>query len=177
MSRPIIDFEVERRQMSHAQLYNDVKTIPMYQLDAVQSMEVLKLSKAKKKNEPMTFLQCLMLTNSIAPEDLDAECEFVTEVKKYNLDPRVLAEIKSILVCTISVSKDISEGITAAITDFAEGNERENFSKGKDESTLYTVDPSKSGLYKTLYNEVYDRLVDICGEHDIFNAASKMGGS
>lgn len=176
MARPIIDFEVERRQMSHAQVYHDVKSIPMYQLDAEQSMEVIKLSKASKKKEPMSFLDCLLLTSSITPENKDADAEFITEIRKYSLSASELAEIKSILVCTISVSKDISEGITNAITDFAAGNDREDFSKKKDTNELYFTNPNRSGLYKTLYDEVYDRLVSICGDRNIFLAACKMRG-
>lgn len=162
MARPIIDFEVERRQISHAKLYNDIITIPMYKQDTVQSMEVIKLSKAYKKKEPMTFLDCLMLTSSITPEDREAACEFVTSVKKYKLSANALAEIKSMLVCTISVSPEISKGITDACTDFASGN-------GKHAH-------NDKSLSATLYNEVYDRLVSLCGELDILEAASKMGG-
>lgn len=162
MSRPIIDFEVERRKISHSKLYQDIISIPMYQQDTVQSMEVVKLSKAQKKKEPMTFLECLMLTNSITPEDREANCEFLTYVKKYNLSADALAEIKSMLVCTISVSESISKGITDAFTDFASGNKK----KAIKEETLYA----------TLYNEVYNRLTSLCGELDIMDAAIIMGG-
>ena len=163
MARPIIDFEVERRQMSHAKLYNDVKTIPMYQMDAVQSMEVIKLSKAGKKKEPMSFVDCLLLTNSITPEDRDADCEFVTVHKEYHLSAEALAEIKSLLVCTISVSPNISKGITDACTDFASGNEKKQI---KD-----------NNLYSTIYNDVYGRLRSLCGELNVLDAAAIMEGN
>lgn len=162
MARPIIDFEVERRQISHAKLYNDVVSIPMYQQDAVQSMDVVKLSKAYKKKEPMTFLECLMLSNSITPEDRDATGEFITSVKRYDLSAVAIAEIKSMLVCTISVSPSISKGITDACTDFASGNKRKAI--------------KEKSLYAALYNEVYDRLVTLCGELDVLDAAAIMEG-
>ncbi|MCM1441189.1 MAG: hypothetical protein NC131_18600 [Roseburia sp.] len=162
MARPIIDFEVERRHMSHAKLYNDIISIPAYQQDTIQSMEVVRLSKAFKKKEPMTFLECLLLTNSITPDDRDAECEFITSVKKYDLSADALAEIKSMLVCTISVSEEISKGITDACVDFASGDGR-RAKKGE-------------GLYVVLYNESYDRLESLCGKEDVFDAASIMGG-
>ena len=162
MARPVIDFEVERRQLSHAQLYNDVKSIPMYQQDVVQGMEVIKLTKAYKKKEPMTFLQCLMLTNAITPEDRDAACEFVTSIKKYNLSADALSEIKSMLVCTISVSDGISRGITDACTDFASGNEKKKI--------------KEKSLYAVMYDEVYSRLKELCGELDVLDAAAIMGG-
>ena len=162
MARPIIDFEVKRRKMSHAELYSKVIQIPMYQQDTVQSMEVVKLSKAYKKKEPMTFLECLMLNNSITPEDKDVKGEFVTVLKKYELSAEALAEIKSMLVCTISVSSDISQGITNAFKDFSSANGRCQL----DDKNLFT----------TLYNETYDRLVELCGEPQVLDAAVIMGG-
>lgn len=162
MSRPIIDFEVERRKISHADLYSKVITIPMYQRDAVQGMEVVKLTKANKKKEPMTFLQCLMLNNSITAEDKEAVGEFVTSLKKYELSADALAEIKSMLVCTISVSEKISRGITDAFTDFSSANGR--------------YERDYNNLATTLYNETYDRLVELCGEPQILDAAVIMGG-
>ncbi len=162
MARPIIDFEVERRHMSHAEIYNNIKSIPMYQQDVEQQMQVIKLTKAHKKKEPMTFLQCLLLTNMITPDDREAPCEFITSIKRYGLDAEELAEIKSILVCTISVSEEISKGITDAFTDFASGNKK----KKSDEKSLYY----------TLYCEVYDRLIELCGDLGVLDAASIMGG-
>lgn len=177
MARPIIDFEVERRKISHAQLYNDISSIPMYQQDVEQSMDIIKLSKASKKKEPMSFLDCLLLTSSISPDDRDADTEFITEVKKYNLSASALAEIKSMLVCTISVSPSISRGITDAMNDFASGSPRREKPSGKEDANkLYLVKPEVDLLYYTLYNEVYDRLVELCGELNVFDAASIMGG-
>lgn len=162
MARPIIDFEVERRQMSHSEVYNNVKSIPMYQRDAIQSMNVLKLSKAYKKKEPMTFLDCLMLTSRITPEDRNAQGEFITFIGKYELSADAIAEIKSMLVCTISVSEQISKGITDACVDYASGNLRKTI---KEET-----------LYMTLYNEAYDRLISLCGEQHVMDAAAIMEG-